>query len=53
MSRIRINIEKVNEKFENFARFLISHRALLLVSFIALRRPDACRNGQVQGNVWQ
>ena len=36
MSRIRINIEKVNEKFENFARFLISHRALLLVSFIAL-----------------
>ena len=36
MSRIRINIEKVNEKFENFARFLISHRALLLVSFVAL-----------------
>ncbi len=36
MSRIRINIDKVNQKFENFARFLISHRALLLVSFIAL-----------------
>ena len=36
MSKIRINIEKVNEKFENFAKFLIAHRALLLVAFVAL-----------------
>lgn len=36
MSRIRINIEKVNQKFEDFAKYLISHRLVFLAGLIVL-----------------
>ncbi|MBQ5464030.1 MAG: MMPL family transporter, partial [Fibrobacter sp.] len=36
MSRIRINIDKVNQKFENFAKYLISHRLVFLAGLLVL-----------------
>ena len=66
MSLPKINIERINERFGRFGEFLLAHRAILLVAFVVLLavsvvgmivgqllyrgRPDACRNGQVQGN---
>lgn len=36
MSRIRINIDLVNQKFENFAKFLLSHRLAFLAGLVVV-----------------
>jgi len=36
MSRIRINIDLVNQKFENFARFLLAHRLVFLAGLVVV-----------------
>lgn len=36
MSRIRVNIEKVNQWFEDFAKFLISHRFRFIAGLVIL-----------------
>lgn len=36
MSRIRINIDLVNQKFEHFARFLLAHRLVFLAGLVVV-----------------
>ena len=36
MSLPKINIERINERFGRFGEFLLAHRAIMLVAFVAL-----------------